>query len=104
MGYRLYVHCDGDFVELGKFYGYTEFIGRLPSIKWLVDHNKLEEFDNDPNVFNWIGYGPEIKLTALEFKEFFRLYQNDCAFNYLMAIDKLNDFYNNDSPKELIWG
>lgn len=69
--------------ELGKFYGYVPYKG-IKSLDWLYDHSKLKYYDNfndRDNTYDsfWclIGYGPEIILTAEEFREFMTIYVQD---------------------------
>lgn len=74
MGYRPYIEEKGESsgIELYKFYGYVN-LDDLESIKWLLDHKKLE----DPDIFNYAGFGPSIEFTDSEFREWFDLYRKD---------------------------
>jgi hypothetical protein len=115
MGYRPTISAPNGFsIELGKFYGYVD-LDNLKSINWLVEHNKIEADDID--VFNWSGYGPKIKFTAEEFREFIDLYQEDIntnANNYInyppnyQIVDMFPEFkkqcYNTKEPKTIFWG
>lgn len=76
MGYRLeiskikYAACGG------KLFGYVEDETKLKSYQWLLEKgyltgNKDEEF--------WdYGYNPQIILRPSEFREFIKLYNEDC--------------------------
>lgn len=101
MGYILNISCDSNGVYLDKFYGYVDHED-LKSIKWLIDHNKLKEFDNDPDVFYWIQVGPDISFTAEEFREWFDLYIEDSEKDYL-SDTKIKAIYENDKPKIVSW-
>ena len=117
MGYRPTICCGEDIWEFGKFYGYVE-LDNLKSIKWLVDHDKLKEYDNDPEIA-FTCY-PEIVFTAEEFREFIDLYQadinsydfKDAHINYATQPDfkmsdyweNFNDVYNNEYDKIIYWG
>lgn len=119
MGYRPTICCREDNWEFGKFYGYVK-LDNLKSIKWLVDHDKLKEYDNDPEIAFTCCY-PEIVFTAEEFREFIDLYQadinsydfkKDARINYETQPNfKMSDYwptfdevYNNESHKIIYWG
>lgn len=76
MGYRLTISCPDlcESPELGKFYGYVKH-DDLKSIKYLVDNHLVP--DDDPDIFYYQEYGPDIVLTAEQFREFIDLYQED---------------------------
>lgn len=89
MGYRpsIYEIVDGEtgasvgrFVtELGKFYGYVK-LDDLSSIKWLIDHGKID--DGDQDLFGY-GCGPQLHFTADEFREWLNIYEEDINnFNF----------------------
>ena len=119
MGYRPTICCLEDNWEFGKFYGYVKLDG-LKSIKWLIDHGKL---DDDPEIVFLGGWGPEICFTADEFREFIDLYQEDinnydwngetkCGIKYDSAPNyKMSDYWpnfnevcKNNSYKIIYWG
>lgn len=120
MGYRPTICCREDSWEFGKFYGYVK-LDNLKSIKWLIDHNKLEEYDNDPDIA-FGTCGPEIVFTANEFREFIDLYQEDINnYDYENNISGINyttepnfkmsdwwsnfdEVYNNEYHKIIYWG
>lgn len=84
-----------------------------------MDHDKLKEYDNDPEIAFTCCY-PEIVFTAKEFREFIDLYQadinsydfKDARINYATQPDfkmsdywkNFNDVYNNEYHKIIYWG
>lgn len=118
MGYRPTICCHEDNWEFGKFYGYVN-LDNLKSIKWLIEHGKLEEYDDDPKLAFTAGF-PEIVFTAEEFREFIDLYQEDingydfskCRIKYAtQPYFKMSDYwssfdevYNNKYHKVIYWG
>lgn len=114
MGYRPTIICKetNTEIELGKFYGYVKLDG-LKSIEWLKNHKP--EVDTD--MFNFGGFGPEIKFTADEFREFMDIYEKDINeyqdYDYI-SYDKpfkisdwnkkYDDIYNNEFDKIIEWG
>lgn len=119
MGYRASVYVNKKFIsELPKFYGYGINAGRyeeLPSIKWLVNHEKIDAEEID---ITWLGpWGPRIEFTAREFREFMTLYISNfekygrniwCrypkGYNLLYSNKWLKDVYNNNADKVMDWG
>lgn len=114
MGYRPRIKCGKYIHEFGKFYGYVN-LENLKSTKWLLDHNKLDEYGLDNFTFN---IGPTIDFTADEFREFIDLYQEDINGydfskyriyyepNFKMS-EHWSDFdevYNNNDPVTIDWG
>lgn len=117
MGYRLAILCPGvgKSPDLGKFYGYV-IHDKLKSIKYLIDNHLLP--DDDPDIFYYNEFGPDIILTAEQFREFIDLYQEDIN-NHDFSNDgikyekpfKLSSFwplldeaYKNDLKKIIYWG
>ena len=118
MGYRAGIYVNGTLInELPKFYGYIhdDILEYLPSIKWLVNNEKIYEEDVDITfIGNW---GPHIKFTAREFREYMNLYISDfekygreiwCkypkGYNLLYSKKWLKDVYNNNADKVIDWG
>lgn len=115
MGYRMHIICQGyNIIELGKFYGYVD-LKPLKSIKYLLHKGYI--IDDDPDIFNYSIYGPEIKLSATEFREFMDLYQDDLnhyGSNHCIMYTApysigdyyagFEDIYKNDFEKILEWG
>ena len=121
MGYRAGIYVNGILInELPKFYGYIGYMDEdiyeyLPSIKWLVNNKKIDVEDVDIIFLgNW---GPCIKFTAREFREFMNLYISDfekygrevwCkypkGYNLLYSKKWLKDVYNNNADKVIEWG
>lgn len=115
MGYRPTIVCEEKEIELGKFYGYVELEG-LESIKWLIEHNKINEDEVD--MFNYLPFEPIIHFTAEEFRDFIDLYEKDInnynrqsAIKYPVPNYKISDWYpdfleiyDNNSPKTIEWG
>lgn len=99
MGYRPSIYINDVFIiEFGKFYGYVD-MGNLKSIKWLKDHKKLMD-ENDPENYVFCGgWGPEIKFTADEFREFWDLYIQDIN-EYDFSVDGYIDYDKPYNPEE----
>ena len=118
MGYRAGIYVNGTFINyLPKFYGYIDpdIYEYLPSIKWLVNNEKIDEEDVDITFLG--GWGPRIKFTAREFREYMTLYISDfekygceiwCTYpkgyNLLYSKKWLKDVYNNNADKVMDWG
>lgn len=129
MGYRL--NCftlrqNGNRVhefELAKFYGYVPYEG-VKSLDWLYDHGKLEYYDicddrddTCDSFWSLIGFGPEIILTAEEFREFMTIYVQDIndidwepgSYHYKKPykiqkhISNYDDVFNSNYSKVIIW-
>ena len=87
MGYRLTVTDvnDHEIISATKLYGYVtpEDMGQMKSLKWLVDHHKLDDIINDypkddaewvyTNCWDWSCSAEQI-LSRQEFCEFIVLY------------------------------
>lgn len=104
MGYRLeiseleYKACGG------KLYGYVEDTTELKSYKWLLDKNYI-----DGDEYWSYGCNPKIILDKEEFKEFIKLYNEDCnnAGHEKDVVLKDKDFQElikSDKYKILEWG
>ena len=106
MGYRLemskvkYTACGG------KLYGYTD-TSKLKSYKWLKEKGFLNDIDDDHEDItfaDWDG-NPQIIMRNEDFKEFIKLYNEDCN-NYddtYLFHDKdwiINDKYIKELLKE----
>lgn len=124
MGYRPSIYINDVFIiEFGKFYGYVDMCN-LKSVKWLDEHGKIE-YDglNDPGDVFCGGWGPEIRFTADEFREFWDLYIQDIidydkpydpeetwAFysSFMIPGSSGKTFkevvYDTDEEKVIIWG
>lgn len=118
MGYRPTICCREDTCEFGKFYGYVK-LDNLKSIKWLVDHDKLKEYDNDPEIA-FTCWDVEIVFTAEEFREFIDLYQDDINsydfkdsgikyatqpnFKMSNCWPSFEEVYNSEYHKIIYWG
>lgn len=95
MGYRPSIYVDGELIiEFGKFYGYVDHSDNLKSVMWLKNHDKI---DDDEKFFG--GYGPEIKFTADEFREFWDLYIQDIN-EYDFSVDGYIDYDKPYDPEE----
>ena len=116
MGYRPTIICENERHEFGKFYGYIGITEELKSIKWLQENNKIDE----PEIYCWSGFGPQISFSAEEFREFIDLYEQDInnydfsnINNYITypkpyklsdSWNKFKEIYDNDKPKIIEWG
>lgn len=119
MGYRPYIYIKEEGwqsgIELSKFYGYVDH-KECKSIDWLLDHEKVEY----PDIFYYVGLGPDIEFTAEEFREWFELYCSDIAayrethniigqdgVPYPVSFDEypeLKDIYDDNGSKMVEWG
>ena len=113
MGYRPYIYIKEEGwqsgIELSKFYGYVDH-KECKSITWLLDHEKVEY----PDIFYYVGLGPDIEFTAEEFREWFELYLSDiAAYRETHSIEQydpydeypeLKDIYDDDRSKMVEWG
>ncbi len=103
MGYRPSIYVDGELIiEFGKFYCYVDH-NNLKSILWLEDHGKIESRavpTDEPGYLTFLGgYGPEIKFTADEFREFWDLYIQDIN-EYDFSVDGYIDYDKPYDPEE----
>ena len=77
-GYRLTVEdLDGNIIADSKLYGYLELddLRQCKSLQWLIDHHKLDDYDEHDRYTCWDCYvSNEMILPHNEFLEFIVLY------------------------------
>ena len=122
MGYRMTVlTLDDEIISATKLYGYVEpeVMGEMKSLKWLVDHHKLDDIINDhekegsewayTHCWDW-GCSAEQILSRQEFCEFIVLYCID--FNrfcyasqpeFWLRVEDFEDAFNQDYVKIGWW-
>lgn len=104
MGYRLeigeleYKACGG------KLYGYVEDTEQLKSYKWLLDNCYI-----DGDEYWSYGCNPKIILRKNKFKEFIKLYNEDCnnaghTKDIVLKDKGIQELMNSDKLKILEWG